>query len=159
MKKSGPDSKDALGAAMRLLGVRQRSVFELRGRLIEKGFGAEAADAAIEKLLAAGYLDDAAFARALAASRAANKAWGPARIARDLSMRGIAKEIVKEAVSSACPEEQELAEAAFERWKKRNKGRTGREEMKKAFRHLSARGFSPSVIWKVLGRPVEDGQD
>ncbi len=160
MKKSGPDSNDALGAAMRLLAVRQRSVFELRGRLLDKGFEKAAVDAVVEKLLAAGYLNDEAFARALAASRAANKAWGPARIASDLAKRGISRETVKEAVSFACPAEDELAKAAFERWKKRNKGETGREEMKKAFRHLAARGFSPSVIWRVLGsHGAEDAQD
>lgn len=161
MKKSGPENKDALGAALRLLGVRQRSVFELTAKLRDKGFEGGDIDAAIEKLLKAGYLNDEAFAAALAASRARNKAWGPARIARDLSNRGLAREIVKEAVARACPAEEELALAAFERWRKRNKGKTAHEDTQRAFRHLSARGFSPSAIWKALGRQddTEDGQD
>jgi regulatory protein len=110
--------------------------------------------------LKAGYLNDETFAAALARSRASHKAWGPSKIARDLSNRGIAREIVKDAVALACPEEEELAAAALERWRKRHKGLSGRQESQKAFRHLSARGFSPSAIWKAIGKqsPVEDEQ-
>jgi regulatory protein len=161
MKKSGPENKDALSVALRLLGVRQRSVFELAGKLRDKGFEDSDINDAVERLLKAGYLNDESFARALARSRAGHKAWGPAKIARDLSARGISREIVKDAVALACPSEEELARAAFERWRKRNKGKSGKEETQKAFRHLSARGFSPSAIWKAIGKaaPAEDGQD
>jgi len=155
MKKSGPENKDALGVALRLLGVRQRSVFELTAKLRDKGFADSEINETVERLLKAGYLNDESFARALARSRASHKAWGPAKIARDLSNRGIAREIVKDAVALACPAEEELARAAFERWQKRNKGKSGREETQKAFRHLSARGFSPSAIWKAIGRKAD----
>ncbi|OGP15273.1 MAG: hypothetical protein A2052_09340 [Deltaproteobacteria bacterium GWA2_54_12] len=159
MKKNS-ENKDALGAALRLLGVRQRSVFELTGKLRDKGFADADINETVEKLLKAGYLNDESFAAALARSRASHKAWGPAKIARDLSNRGIAREIVKDAVALACPAEEELAKAALERWRKRHKGLSGREETQKAFRHLSSRGFSPSAIWKAIGRhgPVEDEQ-
>ncbi|MBI2400997.1 MAG: RecX family transcriptional regulator, partial [Deltaproteobacteria bacterium] len=89
MKKSS-ENKDALGAALRLLGIRQRSVFELTGKLRDKGFTDEDIKEAVEKLLKAGYLNDELFAAALARSRASHKAWGPAKITRDLSNRGIA---------------------------------------------------------------------
>lgn len=163
MKKSGSENKDALGAALRLLGVRQRSVFELTGKLKDKGFADADIHETVEKLLKAGYLNDESFAAALARSRASHKAWGPAKITQDLLTRGIAKETIKEAVRLACPEEEELAKAALERWRKRHKGLSGREETQKAFRHLSSRGFSPSAIWKAIGRqspvePVEDEQ-
>lgn len=157
MKKSGPENKDALGAAMRLLAVRQRSVFELTGKLREKGFEEPDVSSAIDRLLKAGYLDDAEFARSLARSRARNKAWGPAKIAHDLATRGIARETVKEAVALACPAEEELASAALQRWRRTHRGLSGRQEKEKAFRHLSSRGFSPSAIWKAIGRPEESG--
>jgi len=160
MKKSGPVSNDALDAALRLLGVRQRSVFELAGKLKDKGFSGDDIDRAIERLKEAGYLDDEAFAKALASSRARNKSWGPAKIAQDLLKRGIDKETVRGAVALACPEEEGLAKAALEKWLRRNKGLSDRQEKEKAFRHLSARGFSPSAIWKAFGRQAdEDGQD
>lgn len=154
MKKSS-ENKDALGAALRLLGVRQRSVFELTGRLRDKGFANEDINETIEKLLKAGYLNDESFAAALARSRASHKAWGPAKITQDLLARGIAKETIKQAVRLACPEEEELASIALERWRKRHKGLSGREESQKAFRHLLSRGFSPSAIWKAIGRKAD----
>lgn len=151
MKKSGTESKDALASALRLLGVRQRSVFELTAKLKDKGFESGDIERTVERLKEAGYLNDAAFAKALAASRVNNKAWGPAKISRDLSGRGIDRETIKEAIALACPEEEELAKAALERWRKRNMKKTGREESQKAFRHLLSRGFSPSAIWKAIG--------
>lgn len=160
MKKSGPENNDALSAALRLLGVRQRSVFELAGKLKDKGFSSDDIDRTVERLLEAGYLNDEAFARSLAASRARNKSWGPAKITQDLLKRGIARETVREAVALACPEEENLARAALDKWLRRNRGLSGRQEKEKAFRHLSARGFSPSAIWKALGGQADvDGQD
>lgn len=161
MKKTGSANKDALGAALRLLGVRQRSVFELAAKLKDKGFAVDEIDGTIERLKEAGYLNDGAFARALASSRAKHKAWGPARITKDLAARGIDRETIKEALALACPAEEELAKAAFERWRKRNSAKSGRELQIKAFRHLSARGFSPSAVWKAIGKTngTEDEQD
>lgn len=160
MKKSGTENNDALNAALRLLGVRQRSVFELAGKLKDKGFPSDEVERTVERLMETGYLNDAAFAKALAASRARNKSWGPAKITQDLLKRGIARETVSEAVAHACPEEEKLASAALEKWRRRNRGLSGRQEKEKAFRHLSARGFSPSTIWKALGKQAgEDGQD
>ena len=156
MKKKGSANTDALGAALRLLGVRQRSVFELTAKLKDKGFDSVEIDKTVERLKEAGYLNDGAFARALASSRASHKAWGPARIARDLTARGIDRETIKDAVEQACPSEEELAKAAFERWRKRNSLISGRELQIKAFRHLSARGFSPSAVWKAIGKAGGD---
>lgn len=137
---------------MRLLGIRPRSVFELGRKLREKEFSDEEIEAAVERLLKAGYLNDEEFARSLARSRANYKTWGPAKITQDLITRGIAKETVKEAVRLACPEEEELALVALEKWRRRHKGLSGRPEREKAFRHLTSRGFSPSAIWKALGK-------
>lgn len=160
MKKNSKANTDAFEAALRLLGVRQRSVFELSRKLGEKGFPDEEVEAAVERLLKAGYLNDEEFALSLARSRARNKAWGPAKIAQDLSLRGIAKETVKEAVRLACPEEEELALAALKKWRRSHNGLSGRQATEKAFRHLSSRGFSPSAIWKAIGKetPLEDEQ-
>jgi len=160
MKKSGQENNDALNAALRLLGVRQRSVFELAGKLKDKGFTRDDIDRTVERLKEAGYLNDEAFAKALAASRARNKSWGPAKITQDLLKRGIARETVSGAVALACPEEENLARAALEKWRRRNRALSDRQEKEKAFRHLSARGFSPSAIWKALGKQAdEDWQD
>lgn len=141
---------DAVQAAFRLLSIRQRSVRELETKLLQKGFDGDAVAKTIEYLLQAGLLDDERFARGLAESRTRHKAWGPARIARDLASRGIEESVIKSALAGCAPEEDSAREA-YRRWLKRNSRETGPRAREKAFRHLRARGFSTAAIMKALG--------
>ena len=53
----------AVAAAVRLLSLRARSRKDLGERLRRRGFRAAAVEAALTRMAALGYLDDAAFAR------------------------------------------------------------------------------------------------
>lgn len=143
-------SPEAVQAAFKLLSVRQRSVRELEKKLLQKGFEAAGVEGAVEYLLQAGLLDDERFARSLAESRSRHKAWGPARIARDLASRGIDESIIKSALAGCAPEEDSAIEAC-RRWLKRNSRERGPRAREKAFRHLKARGFSTAAVMKALG--------
>lgn len=143
-------SKDAAQAAFRLLSVRQRSVRELESKLLQKGFDRGEVDRTIEYLLLSGLLDDERFARGLAESRSRHKAWGPARIVRDLASRGVEESLIKSALAGCAPEEDSAREA-YRRWLKRNSRETGPRAREKAFRHLRARGFSTAAIMQALG--------
>ncbi|HBG45499.1 MAG TPA: hypothetical protein DDW94_00755 [Deltaproteobacteria bacterium] len=145
-KKNGISAK---GAAMRLLSIRPRSVREMETKLKEK-FDTDEAGEAVQYLIELGYLDDEKFARGLAESRARHKAWGPARIARELSLKGIEEGIIKLVLIESAPEE-EGANDALKRWLKRNSSVKGPKARERAFRHLLARGFSTGAIMKVLG--------
>ncbi len=57
------EQKDAFSKIERLVKVRDRSVIEVRNRLHRDGFSSYAVDAAIERALSVGYLDDNAFCR------------------------------------------------------------------------------------------------
>lgn len=142
--------RSANSAALRLLSLRQRSVFEITSKLRDKGFDKEEIDKTVRYLLETGLLDDEKFARALAESCARHKAWGPARISRGLALKGIEEGIIKRVLSEAAPEEEAVVEA-FRRWKKRNKAAEGQKARERAFRHLRARGFSSAAIMKALG--------
>ena len=146
--------KSANATALRLLSIRQRSVFEIASKLKEKGFGAEEIEKTTGYLTDLGLLDDEKFARALAESRARHKAWGPARIGRDLASKGVEEGIIKKVLSEAAPEEEAALEA-LRRWKKRNKAIEGSQARERAFRHLRARGFSSAAIMKALGVKAE----
>ena len=63
------EQKAAFKKIERLVKVRDRSVCETRKRLEKDGFTLEAADKAIERALAVGYLDDVRFADMLVRSR------------------------------------------------------------------------------------------
>lgn len=151
---------DALGAALRLISYRERTTSELSGRLEDKGYTATEIADAIERLHTLGYLDDGRFARMLADSRIRNKHWGPARIRADLVRKGVPSEITGEVISAIDPDsESETAAAALARWLKRNNAAPplDQKSFARAYRHLSALGFSAAAVMRTLGHMKHDG--
>jgi regulatory protein len=92
-------------AALRLLSLRNRSVQELRGRLLDKAFDPGKVDACIRWLQERRFLDDGAFARAFVRDRIRFSPRSPFLIQRELKDRGIAAGLAREAVESAMEEE------------------------------------------------------
>ena len=138
-----------LQRAVKLLAAKPRSVAELRDRLLEKEWtNDEAVDYAIAKLSEYGYVDDEQFALGYASARIRQKPVGRSRLARDLQMKQIDRELAEqtlEKVFEATPE-AELIDAAIEK-RTRLRGRpTNRQETKSLFDHLLRRGFSYDLI-------------
>jgi SOS response regulatory protein OraA/RecX len=124
----------ALEQAAAALARRDRSAAALVAYLEERGVdGGEAAEA-VERLRLAGYVDDGRLA-ALRAETLASRGHGDAAIRADLEGRGIAPELVDEAMETLAPE-TERAEALAER-----DGRTPRTA-----RRLLAKGFSAETV-------------
>jgi len=90
---SDPDL--VLGAALRFLEVRARSVAETRRHLLTAGYDETLVAAAIERLLGLGILDDASFARAWVASRDRAHPRGERALRDELARKGIARELVE----------------------------------------------------------------
>ncbi|HUP65188.1 MAG TPA: regulatory protein RecX [Thermoanaerobaculia bacterium] len=97
-------------AALRLLGYRFRGSEELRRKLRDKGFDADAITEAIDQLTREGWIDDLRFARELVRSRA-QKGIGPKRIALELWELGIDSEVAREAMRES--EEEPRGEGAL----------------------------------------------
>jgi regulatory protein len=95
-------------AALRLLTVRARSRAELERRLGQRELPQEAVTAALDRLEAVGLVDDAAFAKAYAESRAAG-GMDAAVIARDLRSRGVAPDLAARAIGAAVPADEQAA--------------------------------------------------
>ena len=98
-----------------MLETRARSVFELRRALIKKGEPAAEVDAAVERLRNAGLLDDAAYARQLARSKAMGPGQSRRRIAQELARRGVARDLGDKAIAEVFEDEgqQNVYEAAL----------------------------------------------
>ena len=88
---------DAWQVAVRLLAVKSRSTEEIRRLLAGRGFAADAIAAAIARLTAARYLDDAEFTRAWLASTA-HQRLGPARLSRALRVKGVPEPLIAQAM-------------------------------------------------------------
>ncbi|MBA2338767.1 MAG: regulatory protein RecX [Pyrinomonadaceae bacterium] len=138
-----------LQRAVKLLAAKPRSIAELRERLLEKDWSNdEAVDAAIAKLSEYGYVNDEQFAQSFAASRVRQKPIGRTRLARDLQMKKVPKEVADAAIKATyeeTPEETLIDEAISKRIRLRGRPQT-REETKSLFDHLLRRGFSHDLV-------------
>jgi len=138
-----------LQRAVKLLAAKPRSVAELRARLLEKeGTDDAAADYAIAKLSEYGYLNDEQFALGYASARIRQKPVGRQKLARDLQMKKIDRELAAQTLEKVFDEtpEPELIDRAIEK-RTRLRGRpTTRQQTKSLFDHLLRRGFSYDLI-------------
>jgi len=102
--------QDALDAAYRYLGHRDRTVKEVRRHLEMRRVEPGTIDATVASLAESGYLDDARYAQRFAEDRRSLDAWGADRIERKLVAVGVAPEHI-EAALAAQDTEDELAAA------------------------------------------------
>lgn len=143
-----------MNAALRLLSIRGRSRQELERALARRGVGKPVIESVLVRLGELGYLDDARFAKDRAASLLRNGRLGPQAVLQRLRNHGLSDAEARRAVAEA---ERELGfdpvEAARRILEKRRLA--GRaltlKEKGKAARLLQTRGFSPSVIARLVG--------
>ena len=141
--------------ALRLLAVRDRSRREMERRLLQIGFEADAVAGELERLDAAGLLDDERFARALVEAQVVGRRAGR-RAARDaLLAKGVARDVADRAVDEAAgsPEDEEARAEALAR---RRAPSLGSLEPATAFRRLHGllvrRGYDPGLARSVATR-------
>jgi len=139
---------DAFETALRLLTRRAHSEAELRRKLVGRGCPEDELDRAVVRARGLGYLDDAAFARALAGERARSR--GPALIARELAAKGVERAVVRKTVE-AVPREEVLAAAR----RLAERGAEAGADRPVVAARLLRRGFPPDVVREALGRDVD----
>jgi regulatory protein len=145
---------------LRLLTVRDRTERELRGRLARKGYVAAEADAAMERVRALGYLDDARFAKGRAEGLLSRGRLGPRAVQARLSASGIDRPAAQAAVARAMEgrDELDLARVALQRKHPLVDASSDPKLRARAMRFLLGRGFSAGIIARVLRVEVEEDQ-
>jgi regulatory protein len=93
------DPEVVLAAGLRFLEARSRSVEEVRRRLADAGYRPELVTATIERLTVIGLLDDDLFARGWIESRDRARPRGESALRRELSLRGVSREVISEALA------------------------------------------------------------
>ena len=135
--------------AAKLLAAKQRSVEELRERLLTtRGATKANVDEVIARLREYGYLDDAKFAQSYASLRLRERPIGRRRLERDLSLKKIDKPTASAAldeVFEATPEADLIERAIAKRIRLRGKPKS-REDAKKLFDHLLRQGFEFELV-------------
>jgi regulatory protein len=138
----------AIELAYRAVGARERTVAELRTFLERKRVEPAAIDGAVAELSAAGFLDDARYARRFAEDKRELERWGAERIARDLHRRGIAPELVEAAVAEST-RDSELATALL-LLEQRLPPPADNRERDRAWRLLVRRGYDTEIAYQAV---------
>jgi len=145
--------------AAKLLAAKQRSVEELRERLLAgRGATKTNVEEVIARLREYGYLDDAKFAQSYASLRLRERPLGRRRLQRDLWLKKVDKETAESAldeVFEATPETDLIDRAIAKRVRLRGKPKS-REEAKKLFDHLLRQGFAFELVSEKV-RAVSKG--
>lgn len=154
------ESARARNVALRLLSRREHGWAELEGKLLAKGFPAEAVADALPALRDEGLQSDARFAAALVRRRIA-RGYGPAYIRRELRSRQVREDLAEAQLNQPDEYWAEVAQRALA--KKFPEGsaaapapeRSGRFNAAEA-RFLTRRGFSADLVHRVLAnRPAK----
>lgn len=147
-------------AALRLLAFRPRSENELRSRLARKKLPVESIESVMQDLRRGGMLDDARFAKLYALSRIQSRTFGKERVKRELMQRGLSPAVVESAMESIEDiDDRSVAEEAARKKLATMKNLTPEAKKRRLHGTLMRRGFSVSVIFKVLDELLGAGND
>lgn len=156
--RTRPPAKPAPGtaydAAIASLARRSQSRAELRRKLLRKGHDPDEVEAALDRAVDRGYLDDAAFARSLVARRSMGR--GASAIAAELRAKGVARDEADAALASLdAGAEDEAAGRVVLRLVKPG---ADEAELQRAVSKLIRRGFPPRTAWYVTRRAARGGE-
>ena len=165
-----PDASGAMDVAVRFLGTRPRTRWELERRLRRAGAEDHVIEATMGRLVELGYLDDAAFARWWGEQRDRHNPRGRRMIEAELRQRGVPREVVEgfreqHAAPERAPEDGGLPadepSRAREALAKHLRGRalpTDRKALQRVGMFLVRRGFDPETVRATL-RAAADATD
>ena len=147
------DLEAAQRAALRSINRRAHARLDLRRRLLQKQHPAPAVDTVLERLRAAGLIDDTRFAFDYAAAKA-RRGRGPARLIRDLQAQGVERRVAEEAVRRSLAAEGvdpgETVRALVEKRAKQLAGLPQIERKRRLVAFLVRRGFGGAELRQVV---------
>jgi regulatory protein len=146
----GAEAATALDAALTLIGFRPHSRRELELKLARRAHEPEEIAGALARLVELGYLDDAAFARAVVRSRASRR--GARAIAAELRAKGVSREDAEAALTEIDESAQRASALALARRVLRPAATA--VDQKKAAAALVRRGFDFEVARSVVSEIV-----
>ncbi|MQA74360.1 MAG: hypothetical protein GEU88_08495 [Solirubrobacterales bacterium] len=139
---------EAFERALEALSRKERTVGELVTWLAERGFERSQVSATIERLVEAGALDDARFARRFAEDKRELRGWGPERIGEALAARGVEREQIE--VALAADDRSAQLERAIDLL--RGRGGDVRDELSRAraLGYLARRGYDTALAYDAV---------
>jgi len=154
-----PNEKNqALQFSIKLIGLRQRSVFEITKRLERKGFSKDIVNGILKELKHYKYVDDEKFAESYINDRMNFRPCGKNMIKKELKEKGVAENIINDKVSKLISEKKELESAkilARKKLKVIEKNADKRKVYQKIASYLQSKGYSFDIISQAIENEVE----
>ncbi len=154
-KRRGPRSTELFQARddlQRLLRFRPRSIQEAQSRLQQKRYSPAVIQQVIREAEERGWLDDAAFAKLWVQDRLVTKPKGKALLKSELRAKGVANELIEQALGEVEMDEEEIIQQLVEQQRTRYQGEDRTTHERKLYAFLRRRGFSPEAIRRALRR-------
>lgn len=143
----------AKDSSFRILAKRQHSGYELRNKLLKKGYTKETIDRILQTMQTGNYLNDEQFTKAYIDERLKRKKIGINKLKAELFKRGIARNIIEQNLSGIDSElsyENALSLAHRKTELLIKKGIEPNKIKQKVFAFLSSRGYDSETIMKIL---------
>jgi regulatory protein len=150
-RRAGVDDPElVLGAALRFLEARSRSIAEVRRRLTGAGYQPELVEGAVARLVELSMLDDAAFGAAWLESRDRARPRGERALRQELRIKGLEGTLVDELLVERADAGDDVDGVAAERVLARHAAALGRvadprARRQRAYALLARNGFDPET--------------
>jgi regulatory protein len=156
-----PDSEAAMEIAVRFLGTRPRTRWELERRLRRASADEGVISATLDRLAVMGYVDDTAFARWWAEQRDRHAPRGRRMVEAELRQHGVPRDVLEALSGSELAEpaldgealpgsESERARAALDRHLRGRPLPTDPKALQRIGMFLIRRGFDPDTVRATL---------
>lgn len=146
----------AFDYALNLLAARAYTVRDIRRKMSQKGFATDEADAAVERLVSSGLLDDARYAAEFARQRLVVGGASVRRVEQLLAAKGISRDLAKQATAQVVSEEDVDTLVYMERLahkKLRSMGDLALPvKRRRLFGFLAGKGYELDDIKQVVSR-------
>ena len=151
-------SAQAQGICLQLLTTRPRSRVELAGALRQRGISEEVGEPVLDRLDELGLVNDAALAEAAVHSGFSHRGLGRRALSTELGRRGVPDEVVREAVGTVRPEDEEQRARELVRRKLRTTPvRATTTLARKLGAMLIRKGYPEGLAWRVVRDEVGSG--
>ena len=131
-----------------------RSARDLRRRLLLKGEPESEVDAAIDRLEAAGLVNDAAYARAFVRSKMSSQGFSRRRLQQELAKRGVARDIADAAIAEVLHDDDVDEDANIARVARKKlrtlKGLENEIQRRRLYAYLARRGYDVDAVRDVV---------
>ena len=133
----------------------EHSSGEMRQKLRRWCIAPTDADKIVESLVSRRFIDDSRFAGAYVRDKVEYGGWGRRKIALGLYQKGVARDIISDALDRIDPEhyESRLREI-IDRKRRSTADADTYDGRTRIFRHAASRGFEPDLIAKILRETI-----